>query len=100
MVKIPDQLNVMGQNVEIEFLKDHKKHDFVGRCFINANRIQLIKDLPNDKLGETLLHEVIHLMDTNLGLNLKHKKINALAAVLYQFLAENDLQFYKNTKKY
>ena len=50
-MKIPTKLNVLGQSIEVEFIEDKKKHDFVGRCFPNANRIQLVKELPIDKMG-------------------------------------------------
>lgn len=88
-MKIPQRVQILGQEFKIEFIKDSKKTDFVGRCFPNANKIQLVEDLPDDKLFQTYLHEVLHAIDINLNMGLKHKQIDTLSVALYQFIKDN-----------
>ena len=87
---IPPVVKILGQEYKIEFLGDKKKRNFIGRCFPNANIIQLEETLCKDKMGEVYLHEVLHAIDENLELGMKHKSINRLAIALYQFLKDND----------
>ena len=87
---IPPIVKILGQDFNIEFMKDKKGRDFIGRCFPNGNRIQLESQLCMDKMGETFLHEVLHAIDENLELDIKHRSINRLGLALYQFLKENN----------
>lgn len=87
---IPPVVKILGQDYKIKFLGKSKKRDFIGRCFPHANIIQLDENLPPDKMGEVFLHEVLHAIDENLELGIKHKSINRLAIALYQFLKDNN----------
>jgi hypothetical protein len=87
---IPPVLKILGQDYSVEFMEGNKKRDFIGRCFWLDNRIQLDSKLCEDKMGETFFHEVLHAIDKNLELGIKHKNINRLAVALYQFLKENN----------
>lgn len=87
---IPDKVNILGQEYAIEFMKKDKKRNFIGRCFPFNNKIQIDENLPSDKAGEVFFHEVLHAIDENLELDIKHRSINRLAIALYQFLKENN----------
>jgi hypothetical protein len=87
---IPPVVKILGQDFTIEFLEEKKHRGFIGRCFPHANRIQLEEGLCPDKMGETFLHEVLHAIDENLELGIKHKSVNRLGLALYQFLKENN----------
>lgn len=87
---IPQVVKILGQEYKIEFLGNKKKRDFIGRCFPHANIIQLDENLCQDKTGEVFLHEVLHAIDENLELGIKHKSVNRLAIAIYQFLKENN----------
>ena len=87
---IPEVVKILGQEYRIEFLGKKKKRGFIGRCFPHANIIQLDESLCPDKMGEVFLHEVLHAIDENLELDIKHRSINRLAIALYQFLKENN----------
>jgi hypothetical protein len=86
---IPQVVKILGQDYSIEFLKGKKSRGFIGRCFPHANRIQLEETLCDDKMGETFLHKVLHAIDENLELGIKHKSVNRLGIALYQFLKDN-----------
>lgn len=88
-MRIPQIVHILGQDFKIEFIKDSKKRNYVGRCYPNANKIELIENLPDDKLFQTYLHEVLHAIDMNLNMGLKHKHIDTLSVALYQFLKDN-----------
>lgn len=87
---IPNKVQILGQCYTIEFLEPKKKRGFIGRCFPHGNHIQLSQELCEDKMGETFIHEVLHAIDENLELGIKHKSINRLGLALYQFLKDNN----------
>ena len=87
---IPQVVKILGQEYKIEFLGKKKGRNFIGRCFPHANIIQLDDRLCNDKMGEVFLHEVLHAIDENLELDIKHRSINRLAIAVYQFLKDNE----------
>jgi hypothetical protein len=87
-MRIPPKVTILGQEFDVLLVKDKGKN-FVGRCFPNANKIELIEDLPKDKLAHTFLHEVIHAIDLNLNMGLKHKQVDTLALAFYEFLKTN-----------
>jgi hypothetical protein len=87
---IPPKVKILGQDYTIEFMKPKKGRSFIGRCFPHGNHIQLDECLCEDKMGETFMHEVLHAIDENLELGIKHKSINRLGIAVYQFLKDNN----------
>ena len=51
----------------------------------------LLKDMPDDITEETLLHEIIHVLEHSLEFDLKERAIALLSTGLYCFLKENKL---------
>jgi len=88
-------IHILGQEFAIKYKRDKKKRDYIGKCFPNANKIYLVKDLSQDKLEETFIHEIIEAINFNLELKLKHRQITALAVAIYTVFKENNLQFKK-----
>jgi Zn-dependent peptidase ImmA (M78 family) len=92
-MKIPCKLKIVGQDFVVTKESGKKMKDCIGRCYPHANKIYISKNLTQDKANETLLHEVIHAIEQNLGLKMKEKQVNNLAFCLYSFLKENHVKW-------
>ena len=91
-------MKILGMEIKIESVESNKvfKDDTVSHYGQNDGLrgiITLNKEMSEDVKGNTLLHEVIHLLDYNLSLGFSEAQINTLASGLYCVLKENGLNF-------
>ena len=95
-MKIPDKIKVAGHWYKVEW-NDEWLNDngYVGYSFHNKLLIFLCKIFRGDKLSksiieETLLHEIVHCVDTNYNNHsLSEEAVNRLSEGLYQVLKDN-----------
>lgn len=101
-MKIPKRLKIGGHYVQVKNCRDIVSDDgrvkYLGKSFTSENLIVLAheydgRELPKSTVDETFLHEIVHVVETNAGLNLKEGQVNALASGLYQVLKDNKLSF-------
>ena len=92
-MKIPKTLNICGQKFKVGMKSDRQMKDAIGLCYAHKNIMYLQDDLPKDKMGETLIHEVIHAIEQQMNLKMTENQVNNLALGLYQFLKENKIAF-------
>jgi hypothetical protein len=102
---LPKKVKVMGKNFTVELTKsmDEKKgYDNWGKTDFFQNKITLDKEVNQDQLEETFIHELLHclLSETNLNKELNEGKkieeedfVRRLSPLLYQVLKENEIHF-------
>lgn len=96
-MKIPDKIKVAGHEYKIKWdTKRLAREGFVGEADHNKDIIYLSKEFPlgearaKSEIEETLLHEILHTIDTNYNnKSLDEKEITRLAIGLYQVLKDN-----------
>lgn len=87
-----DIINIAGISYTVEPFETDVDRNLMGRLAYDTAQIYVRKDLPIDKKYETLLHEVLHAVYMNAGLQQgdeEEKIVTALSSGLYQFLKEN-----------
>ena len=87
-----DTINIAGINYTVESFETDVDRNLMGRLAYDTAQIYIRKDLPVDKKYETLLHEVMHAVYMNTGLQQgdeEEKIVTALSSGIYQFLKEN-----------
>ena len=77
----------------MEFV-DCDNNDFVsvthwGRCYHDECKIVLNKTICKQKLEQTFLHEIIHIISLDYELELEEDEVTRLANGLYAFLKDN-----------
>jgi hypothetical protein len=100
-MKIPKTLKIGAHQVAIvkhESINDDEYGDCCGLARMDSLVIELAGkvsygDLPETKQAETFLHEIIHFVSHNAGLDLKERQILGLAHGLFQVIRENKLDF-------
>ena len=95
-MKIPDKINVAAQVYKIEWNDEWLSNEgYVGFSFHNKLLVFLCKIFRGEKLAksiieETLLHEIIHMVDVNYNNHsLDEKTVDRLSQGLYQVLKDN-----------
>lgn len=87
-----DTINIAGISYTVEPFETDVDRNLMGRLAYDTAQIYVRKDLPIDKKYETLLHEVLHAVYMNAGLQQgddEEKIVTALSSGLYQFLKDN-----------
>lgn len=85
----PRSIKIIGKTYAILFVDEVDAEDSSGEHDLQKQEIKVKKAIHFELARDTLLHEVLHAVDEQLDLRLKHKQIHALAVGLLQVLREN-----------
>jgi len=75
--------DVLGTAYKIEKLPPEQMEGDTGNMELSKARITIDNTTEEQRVEETLVHEVVHCIETSLGLNMKESQVTALAEVLY-----------------
>lgn len=87
-----DTVRISGIEYTIGGFDTDVDRNLMGRLSYDVAQIYIRNDLPIDKKYETLLHEVMHAIYMNTGLqpgDEEEKVVTALSSGIYQFLKDN-----------
>lgn len=85
-------IKISGIDYSVDGFDTDVDRNLMGRLSYDTAQIYIRNDLPIDKKMETLLHEVLHAVYMNAGLqpgDEEEKVVTALSSGLYQFLKDN-----------
>jgi len=90
-MKIPKTLKIGGHIVKIDYTQDLENDN--GNSDFSKNLISICKTLPQDQKESTLIHEILHFLNSTLGgeNTLSHCLLDSLAEQIYQVLKDNNL---------
>jgi len=83
------QINFMSQQWQVRDSLPRELQECVGLCDPKINEIILDADLDGDPRLQTLLHEVTHIIEMTMNLNLTETQVDALAAGWLHLLRAN-----------
>lgn len=89
MPQIPNQFEFMNQTWTIRPAQYKELKDDMGECDAMTNTIKLDPSLPPDVLLQTLVHEIIHVWEITLQLDLPERTVDLLALSLIHFFKTN-----------
>ena len=92
-VVLPPFVRILGVDVCIREALEHELDgDDTAKCFPNAALIVYDPQTDYQELRDTIMHEVLHLIDFKLNgkYTIKHSQICSLAAVLPVVLHDNE----------
>lgn len=93
-------IRISGINYIIELIPDlSEEQECTGKVIGKKCKILLDKDMCEDMILATLLHEVIEIINGENQLKLEHHVIQTLATQIYQVLQDNKTIFQKNLYK-
>lgn len=91
MIKLPSTVTVLSHEFAVVHLPEEKMDDNYGTVSYEQMEIQLSEGISGDFLRETLLHEVLHIIDyyTSGTDQVKERDIQRLSAVLFDTFQNN-----------
>jgi len=84
---IKNRLKIGGHEYTVEFTEAENMDDSCGETDRHKNRIRICETDPRSQQEETVLHEILHALNSGL----KEEVIDGLAVGLYQVLKDNDM---------
>jgi len=89
-MKIPERIKIGGHWLDIQTRSD-RKDDFEGMGVGHHwdNMITLQEQMAQSKKESVLIHEAIHEIDKQNGLNLNETQVSSLGEGIYAFLIDN-----------
>lgn len=96
-------INILGKKIKIFLIDPEEGFEMrrYGQADTIAGNIKLNKNSPQEIQFQTLLHEIIHFWDEDMGLGFPNDaeddeardKINRLATCIYLLFVENNIEF-------
>ena len=78
-----DKIEILGKIYQIEYLGDDMMQGLLGSAKRITQKINISTNQSHDSAVETILHEVIHIIDGELKLELSEETVARLAVGLY-----------------
>ena len=90
---IENNLKLLGKTILVEFVDFDKtcEEGRFGRSNLKQGNILIDNTIRNERQEETLLHEVIHHINSDLYLKISEEQTTALSTALYSFLRDNKI---------
>jgi len=88
------KLKAFGIDWKVRCLKDHPLlTGNMAYCDMPTNTILISSLIPHNEQMSALLHEIVHIVDHRLSLEIDEDKTMRLEAGLFSILHDNHLQF-------
>jgi hypothetical protein len=88
-MKIPNSVKIGAHRFDV--VKLAMESDTCGSTGGTDNRILINQFIPTSQQEETFFHETLHVIDTQLGLELSEQQVQSIAHHIYMVLKENNL---------
>lgn len=86
----PEYVWILGAEYDVVIRDDdHFGEAYHGTYDSRHQQINLYANLPDTRMAETLLHEVVHALDDALDLGLEERQVQVLSRGLFTVLRDN-----------
>lgn len=85
----PPVVRVLGKDYQIEWGATDLGEGVMGDHSQSELKIRVRGGMPHDEERETLLHELIHAVDEQLGIRMTEKRVRMLSVGVYALLRDN-----------
>lgn len=75
-----NRLTILGKQYQVKMVDTE---EYNGKINVNKATIWIRRDLSKQQQEDTLLHEVIHAISSELSLDLTERQVRVLATTLY-----------------
>ena len=87
--RCPKRLTIQGKLYRVQVVDKVDEDENGGEMSKQLQRILLGSFLTFDHMRETFIHEILHAIDEEMGLNLDETMINSIGVGLYQVWSDN-----------
>lgn len=87
--RYPKRIYFHGEEYRVKFVKRFKDKDQVGEYDSSRQLIRIKKGLTPEETLMTFIHELLHLVELEGPVKIRHKQVYALSEALTQVFVEN-----------
>jgi len=88
---IPKSIKIGGKTYKVRFFnRDELRKNLFGQIGLDAQEIRIDDSLHQEKVEQTITHEIIHGCEHALGKDFNEETVTALGELLYQVLMDNN----------
>ena len=88
-VTVLPSVRILGKTYKVQPLPEHTMDGEFGACNYAYQLIEYNQKLAPDELKDTLLHEMVHIIDHGMQLGFKEEQVHAVATGLYAIIKDN-----------
>jgi len=88
-MQLPQHIEFMSQKWSIRPALHRELEDCVGLCDPKTNTIIIEKNMQDDVTAQTLMHELTHVVELTLQLNLTEQQVDCIASGWLHLLRNN-----------
>lgn len=99
-MRIPDRIKIgaTGVNILLSECVKLKGEDLLGLSRSSVGKIEIAttydgEPCTEETITDTMLHEIIHIINQNFGIGLRERQVAGLAGALLAAIRDNDLDF-------
>ena len=90
-VKIPSRIKIKNKVIyEIVSVTEFKHSDTLGECRFDTRQIAMKSGQSDKQEMKTLIHELLHAISEERGINISHRAIYQLEDAIFYILFHND----------
>ena len=89
IMNIPEEIEFMSQTWQIRSAKHKELIDCLGLCDPQTNTIILDPGLPDSVMTQTLMHELVHLIEITLNQCLTEGQVDTMATGIVHLFRAN-----------
>jgi hypothetical protein len=84
-------IRILGHPYTVEYVDDWQDPLGCAKCESQLLQIKIDGSMPESRIEEALLHEIIEAINYHLEIELEHNKLTAISEVLYGVIKDNKL---------
>ena len=99
-MKIPKSIRISGHDIKVVRKKNISLDGTpcMGLSYLAQSKIEIAthifeEKIPESRIRETLLHEIVHFIASIHVIKLSEKEVNEIALGIYQTITDNKLKF-------
>lgn len=85
------KVRILGKEYSVVYVPKEELPNDHGECFDEALLIKVRKDIAKENQKDTLLHEIIHAIDTAMDIEMSERQVRTVATGLLAVFLENPL---------
>jgi len=89
MAQIPDTFKLFNQTWRINTTNHKELPNELGMCYTDQQEIVLLAGMNSDVLIQTLIHELVHAIETKLDLDMTERQVDLMALGLIDLFRSN-----------
>lgn len=87
-----NKIKILGKEYIIKKYNSDIDGQAIGQSDSIKGEIKIAQDVSKDRMNETMLHEIVHIFNYDIAINLNEKQITQIASCIYSVFSDNGIK--------